>query len=718
MIAKAVKGKGFRGALEYDLSQEKGQILDSNMAGQNARELAKEFGEIRKLRPTLNKAVLHVSLSAAIGDQLTNEQWREIGHKYLESMGLDNNQFIITRHTDTEHPHIHILANRIQFNGEVTSDSQDYQRQEKIMRQIEQEYHLQIVAPSRQAERRAPTKGEIEHSIRTAQPSTKQQLQQLCDAAATQCKSFTEYGDRLDAAGVELIPVIQMEGQKLSGLSYRLDGIMMKGSDLGKGYSPAGLQKKGVIYEKNRDFETLSHYLEREASRTIGATDRNLEANQNPERGRPGGDDRTISPSNGGIDGRDPANPGRNRQEEPRPEPPIPEPDGSLGAKLENLRERMPESRAKPEQSREPSNLGTLPASDADWTLYGNAHQRIVALCGATQDSERTRPCGSSPASKTRDRTTEALERQIEALGVAGLEIGIREAETGKMINRLMSQDEVKNSSDWLKRMNAKGNDIYIRPSGEHGLVLIDDLKPEALKAMSDRGLKPAAIIQTSPNNYQAWVKLSDKPVSPDIRKMAARGLAKEFGGDLNSADSNHYGRLAGFTNQKQKYNQNGKQPYVLAHDCSGDTSKSAVEYLERIKAHLAASEMQAEQKKRLEAIKAASMPKYGANAGQEYQGQAKRLLEKYGENADLSRIDWMISLDMAKSSKFSQQDIETVLRKHSPNIESRKAGHINDYAKRTAEKAWQAPEALQSRQEKAEQAKSKIKDQDYGPSL
>lgn len=161
MIAKAVKGKGFRGALDYDLNQEKGQILDTNMAGENTRELAKEFGEIRKLRPNLNKAVLHVSLSAAIGDELTNKQWREIGHKYLDGMGLDNNQFVITRHTDTEHQHqhLHILANRIQFNGEVTSDSQDYKRQEKIMRQLEQDYSLQQVAPNRDAERKAPTKG-------------------------------------------------------------------------------------------------------------------------------------------------------------------------------------------------------------------------------------------------------------------------------------------------------------------------------------------------------------------------------------------------------------------------------------------------------------------------------------------------------------------------------------------------------------------------------
>lgn len=701
MIAKAVKGKGFRGALDYDLNQEKGQILDTNMAGESARELAKEFGEIRKLRPNLNKAVLHVSLSATIGDELTNEQWREIGHKYLDGMGLDNNQFVITRHTDTEHQHIHILANRIQFNGEVTSDSQDYKRQEEIMRQLEQDYSLQQVAPSRDAERKAPTKGEIEQSIRTAQPSTRQQLQQFCDGAAKDCKSFTDYVERLEAVGVELVPVVQLEGQKLSGLSYRLDGVMMKGSDLGKGYSPAGLTKKGVTYDKNRDFETVRSRIERETTRAIGTADRDLTADQAPERRGFSGDVRAISPSDGGIDGRDQTNNDRNRQEDQRPGRPIQEPDGRSDPELDKIGSRSPEIRREPEQSRAAAKLGALQPSDNNGIVYSDAHERILALSGTAQDSERTRPSGSSQASKTRDRTTEALERQIEALGVARFEIGIREAETGKIINRFMTKKEVKDNAAWLKRMNAKGHDIYIRPSGEHGLVLIDDLNQKALKAMNDKGLKAAAIIQTSPGNYQAWVKLSDEPVPAEIRKIAARGFAKEFGGNPSSADSKHYGRLAGFTNQKPKYNHQGKQPYVLAHECSGVASKAATEYLEKIKTHLAIAELALERKTRLDSIKAYTTTRYEPiDPAQEYQRQAKRLFERYGDKADLSKIDWMISLDMAKSAKFSQKDIEKAIQKCSPNIESRKAGHLEDYAKRTAEKAWQEPEAVQSRQQ------------------
>ena len=174
---------------------EKGALLDTNMAGETPRELAAEFGAIRDLRPGLGKAVLHVSLSAAPGEQLSDEQWREIGQRYLAGMDLDQNQYVLTRHTDTAHEHIHIVANRIGFDGQVVSDSHDYQRMHTLMREIEHDYGLEAV-PRRAAERHAPTKGELERTLRTGEVSTRHQLQVLCDGAAQDCDSFTAYQER------------------------------------------------------------------------------------------------------------------------------------------------------------------------------------------------------------------------------------------------------------------------------------------------------------------------------------------------------------------------------------------------------------------------------------------------------------------------------------------------------------------------------------------
>lgn len=263
MIAKAVKGKGFRGALNYDLNSEKGQMLDTNMAGDNPRDLAREFGEIRKLRPNLGKAVLHVSLSAALDEHLTDDQWREIGKTYLEGMGLDNNQYLITRHTDTEHQHIHILANRIQFDGNVTSDSQDYKRQEAIMRKIEQDYRLTKVTSSRDAERRAITTGEKGLKIRTGEPPIRERLQTIIDQATADKPTFLAFASRLHHAEVSILPSGKTGTPQ--GISFELNGIAFKGSDLGKSYAWKQLQSR-LDFNPERDQSVIDALRQRDFS--------------------------------------------------------------------------------------------------------------------------------------------------------------------------------------------------------------------------------------------------------------------------------------------------------------------------------------------------------------------------------------------------------------------------------------------------------------------
>jgi hypothetical protein len=268
MISKAVKGKGFRGALTYDLNTEKGRVIGGNMAGQTVDELTAEFGQIRKLRPNLQKAVLHVSLSAAPGEKLSDAQWQSIGQKYLDGMGFKNNQYIMTRHEDTAHEHIHILANRITHDGQVVSDSHDYKRQSQIMRQIEKEYGLKTVEPSQETGRKGLRKTEIEKSLRTGEPNMRLILQNLASRAIKKSDGIVEYAKQLKSQGVALIGTFQQGGQKLTGLVYEKDGFRFKGSDLGKSYTPAGLSKKGLVHEQNGKNDLDGYISHRERGRS------------------------------------------------------------------------------------------------------------------------------------------------------------------------------------------------------------------------------------------------------------------------------------------------------------------------------------------------------------------------------------------------------------------------------------------------------------------
>lgn len=386
MIAKAIKGRGFRGVLEYDLAASKGHVIDTNMGGDTPRALAKEFGEVRKLRPRLGKAVLHVSLAAAPGEQLNEDQWKQVAQRYLHGMGLDNNQYLVTRHTDTAHPHVHLLVNRVRLDGGVTSDSHDYRRHEVLMRAIEREFKLKQVRPSIEAQRHAPTKGEIAEGLRTGMPSTRQRLQQLCDGAAQRCHGFTEYAERLAAVGVHLVPVTQLDGTKLSGLSYVLDGVMMKGSDLGKGYSPLGLAKRGVDYVKDRDHAAVGRSLERGAGAGVEPADRDLAPGEAHQRGRTGSHAGAISAGHGAADRGDGSKPEKdraNRAAQPRSEQPVQGPDGGSAGVVEAGRNSS-QGRCRPDGQgggeRRPAGHG---GGGADRIDHRTSRERIMALARA-----------------------------------------------------------------------------------------------------------------------------------------------------------------------------------------------------------------------------------------------------------------------------------------------------------------------------------------------
>ena len=87
--------------------------------------------------------------------------------------------------------------------------------------------------------------------------SEKEQLKALIRAAAKDHPTMSEFVRRLEAKGVQVRANIARTGH-VSGISYRLDRVAVKGSGLGRAYSFEGLQKElGVRYDKSRDLPVL-----------------------------------------------------------------------------------------------------------------------------------------------------------------------------------------------------------------------------------------------------------------------------------------------------------------------------------------------------------------------------------------------------------------------------------------------------------------------------
>lgn len=269
MIQKVSKpGAGFRGALNYVLDPDKSpDLLAGNMAGETPRSLSREFGDVRGLNENVGKPVFHASLSAALADQVDAQQWRDIAEGYVQRMGYGASPWIAVRHHDTEHDHVHIIASRIDHEGRRVRDFQERKLGEGIVRDLERDYGLQAVAPSREADQRAPGREEIAAFERSGQVAVKARLQEHLDIAARGevPPTMGEFVQRLEAQGVQVRPHIASTG-RVSGLSFELDGVALKGSDLGRAYSWQGLQQRTRIgYEPDRDLPVLKAAAERSA---------------------------------------------------------------------------------------------------------------------------------------------------------------------------------------------------------------------------------------------------------------------------------------------------------------------------------------------------------------------------------------------------------------------------------------------------------------------
>lgn len=256
MTANMIKGKGFGGALRYNLEKvEKGvaEILDSSFASNSQKLIMKEMQMVKMLRPNLQKHFYHTSINFPPSENLSDEKMREIGREYLEESGFTQHQFIMFRHHDADHPHLHILVSRIGYDGKVMSDSNDFAKCEIILRRLEKKHGLAEVVSSKNAQKRAVTKNEIEMVKRTRTPSNKMRMQSIIKEAlkSGQKPSCLEFVYQLQSKGVN-VQFNQASTGYVSGISYSYKGMIITGSKLGTDFKWATV-KAAIDYDQQGD---------------------------------------------------------------------------------------------------------------------------------------------------------------------------------------------------------------------------------------------------------------------------------------------------------------------------------------------------------------------------------------------------------------------------------------------------------------------------------
>lgn len=151
MVAKISLGKSIYGALSYNaekINKEKGRVLDTNKIyndGSGNINIHRAFEDFKRWMPQSTKAektMMHISLNPHPDDRLSEMQYTQLAHEYMEKMGFAEMPYIIVKHADIERHHIHIVALRVRPDGSCISDRNNFYRSKEVTRELEKKYGL------------------------------------------------------------------------------------------------------------------------------------------------------------------------------------------------------------------------------------------------------------------------------------------------------------------------------------------------------------------------------------------------------------------------------------------------------------------------------------------------------------------------------------------------------------------------------------------------
>ncbi|MHB1660582.1 MAG: DNA-primase RepB domain-containing protein [bacterium] len=241
---------------------------------------------------------------------------------------------------------------------------------------------------------------------------------------------------------------------------------------------------------------------------------------------------------------------------------------------------------------------------------------------------------------------------------------------------------EYEKSLKYCKYLNAQGFNVFLSPCSLGAWILLDDIAKQTIEQLFKDGFEPFYYLETSPANYQAILRISDSPLDKDILTFISKQLAEVYGADPNSADPGHFFRLAGYTNRKLKYQKNGLFPFVKLYTGTGKACKCGKAYVERILTGINNGFIELP-------VKITTTPIETGERKTLETGCSAYIRKVYdtGNLSDISALDFKAA-KYAILKGFKPNDIAKAIFSFSPDIQTRKKGHIDDYINRTVRNA------------------------------
>ena len=146
MIAKIKSGKGFGGLVNYanDIKDKNTKILHAYGVSttSNATVIASFKCQSQGCKSDRYVGHLMLAFSPKDTDKLNDNRMVEIAQEYMKRMNITDTQYVIYRHYDKAHPHLHIVYNRVNNKKKLIKGDQNFRKSALVTKQLTKEYGL------------------------------------------------------------------------------------------------------------------------------------------------------------------------------------------------------------------------------------------------------------------------------------------------------------------------------------------------------------------------------------------------------------------------------------------------------------------------------------------------------------------------------------------------------------------------------------------------
>ena len=282
MVAKITIPKSVEATLNYNEKKVQKGIAQCLYAANYLNEAKKMnfyqkldgFEKNNRLNKMATTKTLHVSLNFDPSEKLSENKLVEIASVYMDKIDFGEQPFLVYKHDDAGHPHIHIVSTIIKEDGSrINTHDIGRNQSEKVRKEIEQQYGLIKAEKQQQLIKPGIKPVDVEKAI-YGKSETKRSISNVVSAVFSQYKftSLPEFNAALKQFNV-VADRGKEEGRiyKNRGLVYRI--LDADGNKIGVPIKASSIGCKPILDNLEKKFTTNEPVRESLKQRTKNAID-------------------------------------------------------------------------------------------------------------------------------------------------------------------------------------------------------------------------------------------------------------------------------------------------------------------------------------------------------------------------------------------------------------------------------------------------------------